>query len=71
MVFLALSEDELFDIICCLEHCKKVSTKEMNASSLLNTNISATEGISRIEFTMLARSLKGFIQLSDEQRFCA
>ena len=62
-----LSEDELFEVVCCVDHCMKYTTQHLNSNSLLDYDIGSNQNISRIEFAMLTRSLKGFMQQSDEQ----
>jgi len=62
-----LSEDELFEVVCCVAFCMQYTTQQLNSDSLIDKDVEADQNISRIEFAMLTRSLKGLVQQSDEQ----
>ena len=54
-------------MVCCVAFCKQYTTQQLNSNSLIDKDVEADQNISRIEFAMLTRSLKGLVQQSDEQ----
>eukprot|EP00794_Sanderia_malayensis_P012166 gene12166-13421_t len=62
-----LSEDELYEMICSLHSCQALPTQNLNNNVFLERKAEITPKMSRAFFAILTRSLRGFIQQSDEQ----
>ena len=63
-----LSEDELYEVICCIEACQNIPMQRLDIHVLTDYDASMAQKISRSQFAILTRSLKSFIQQSEEQR---
>ena len=64
-----MTEDELYEMICSLDFCQNIATADLTSDLFLSHQSTFTPKISRAFFTILTRSLRGFIQQSEEQRY--